>query len=104
MSENSNDILFHDDDYELILSEDGMRLRTFADGKLYNLSSHYYEPCTYIEDESGNKAVLHDGFDLSFVIGAIQSGKKPSFIGGKVTPHQFCKIMIDTLNNSLEGR
>ena len=47
MSENSNDILFHDDDYELILSEDGMRLRTFADGKLYNLSSHYYELCTY---------------------------------------------------------
>ncbi|AOZ97849.1 hypothetical protein [Butyrivibrio hungatei] len=100
----SSDILYQDNDYELILSDDGMRLKTCKDGKLYNLSSHYYEPCTYIEDENGNKAVLHDGFDLSFVIGAIQAGKDLRWIGGKKTPHEFCEIMIDTLNNSLEGR
>ena len=68
-----NNILYKDDKYELFYNETGMYI--VINGDEYVLSCHCYEPCTYIKSKDKSvDIVMHNAFDLSFVIKDFENG------------------------------
>jgi len=91
------DILYKDNIYTLLRGEHGLILLYHYDKlQVFELTSHYYEPCTYVEDEGGFRAVLHSAFDLSFVVKDLEENKDIVSALGTFTPQQFCKLMVDS--------
>lgn len=91
-------ILYEDNQFEFAIDEIGLYL--CIDGKRYGLSSHPYEPCTYIESQDGTtKIVMHDAYDFGFLISKSEKGTW-EWIYDKINPKQFCEI----INNEILKR
>lgn len=87
----SKEYIYRDDKYTLERGATELILR-FND-EIYKLTYHAYEPCTYIE-HNGVRIVMHDGFDLYFVVKSIENNKGIRRWEESYTPAQFCDLMI----------
>ena len=81
--------LYKDEKYELnvgVKDIEGMELK--IKGNQYILTSHYYEPCTYIKSKDKRiKIIMHNAFDLSVVRKDFETNKNTSsWVYGSVSP------------------
>lgn len=82
-----NKILYKDNKFELAIDNIGLYL--CFNGKRYELSSHSYEPCTYIKTSDGSvDIVMHGAFDFGQMIS--NSGE---WICNSINPLQCCEVI-----------
>ncbi len=87
-----NAVVYRDERYVLGLGSGQPYL--IAEGKRYSLSCHPYEPCTYVEDESGVILTIHNAFDPQHVLEAFsQERTVASITGKKYGPREFCVML-----------
>lgn len=88
---NENFEVYRDERYVLGQS-DGLPY-LIVDGKMYKLSCHPYEPCTYIKGENCF-VVIHNAFDPCVVLESFSQGKIVDSITGKLyKPKNFCQLL-----------
>lgn len=89
-----NKVLYKDNEFELAIDNVGLYL-CINEGR-YELSCHPYEPCTYIKTIDGAvDIVMHNAFDLSFVVKDFEEGQKTNGgnVYGYISALEFCKII-----------
>lgn len=70
-------------------------------GKEYELTSHPYEPCTYIRKDGMIIRVLHNGFDVYDLPERFEAGETLTGIDGKeYDEEQFCAVLKAALDSS----
>lgn len=73
-----NKVLYKDNKFELAI--DNIGLYICVNGSRYELSSHYYEPCTYIKSQDGAvDIVLHGAFDFGIMISGSGEWNYPNY-------------------------
>ena len=91
-------VAYRDDHY--VLGQKGGKPFLAADGKVYSLSCHPYEPCTYIRDGGTLVAIIHNAFDPVAVLEAFAKGKAVISISGKAYKgKEFCEMLAFAANN-----
>ena len=62
-----NKVLYKDNEFELAIDDTGLHL--CINNNRYELSSHPYEPCTYIKSKDGTVDItMHGAFDFGLLI------------------------------------
>ena len=85
-------VVYRDDRYVLGQTAGGPYLE--ADGKVYSLSCHPGEPCTYIKSNGAPVAVIHNAFDPSVALQAFAKGKTVNSVSGRVyEAKEFCEML-----------
>ena len=80
-------VLYKDSKFELAIDNIGLYLCIFRNR--YELSSHYYEPCTYIKSQDGIvDIVIHGAFDFGIMISG--SGE---WNCKEISPLQLCETI-----------
>ena len=93
------DVVVYSDDKYVLGQKDAEPYLT-ADGKVYSLSCHPYEPCTYIKNGGVLVSVIHNAFDPSVVLNAFAKGKTVDSISGKIyEAKEFCEMLTFAANN-----
>ena len=93
------DVVAYRDDHYVLGQKSGKPILS-VDGKIYLLSCHPYEPCTYIKDNGVLVAVIHNAFDPIVVLKAFAKGNTVDSISGKVyEPKEFCEMLAFVANN-----
>ena len=93
------DVVVYSDDRYVLGQKDGEPYFV-ADGKMYSLSCHPYEPCTCIKNGGVLVAVIHNAFDPSAVLKAFAKGKTVDSISSKVyEAKEFCEMLAFAANN-----
>ncbi len=88
----ANVVVYRDDRY--VLGEKDGKPFFMANGTIYSLSCHPYEPCTYIKNDGALIAVIHNAFDPSAVLKAFAKGKTVNSISGKeYEAKEFCEML-----------
>ena len=60
----------------------------------YQLSSHGYEPCTYLIDDDGHCTTIHNAFEISDCLQAFVSGRTLEAITGTMyDAAAFCRLL-----------
>ena len=73
-----NKVLYKDNEFELAIDNTGLYL--CINNNRYELSSHYYEPCTYIKSKDGTvNIVMHGTFDFGLMISSSGEWKCKDF-------------------------
>ena len=104
-----NMIVYMDDKYALI--QERGKVCFIIEGRLYRLSCHPYEPCTYINIGNGIFICIHNAFDPLSVVETFARGKTVTSLSGKVYDgKEFCEMLdfmvdhfTDTDISYLEG-
>ena len=95
-------IVYKDERYTLGLKDKDPYLK--VDGKIYQLSCHPYEPCTYIKEGERLVSVIHNAFDPTYIIEAFSKGEAVTSISGKLyDAKSFCTLIAfaaDSLYNT----
>ena len=87
-----NMIVYMDDRYALI--QERGKAFFISEGRLYRLSCHPYEPCTYINIGNGIFISIHNAFDPLSVVEIFARGKTVTSLSGKVYDgRQFCEML-----------
>ena len=82
-----NKVLYKDNEFKLAIDDMGLYLCIL--GNRYELSSHYYEPCTYIKSQDGTvDIVMHGAFDFGLMISSSGEWKCKDF-----GPLQLCEAI-----------
>ena len=94
------DVAVYRDDHYALGQKNGKPFFA-ADGKIYLLSCHPYEPCLYIKSGEVLVAVIHNAFDPFEVLKAFAKGNTVDSISGKkYEAKEFCE-MLDFAANKL---
>lgn len=65
-----------------------------TDGQRYRLSSHPYEPCTYLIDENEQQKTIHNAFEIGSALREFGSGRTLRAITGTVyDAAAFCRLL-----------
>ena len=90
-------VVYRDDSY--VLGEKDGKPFFAVNGKIYSLSCHPYEPCTYIKNDGVSVAVIHNAFDPFDVLKAFAKGTAVDSISGKVyEAKEFCEMLAFVIN------
>lgn len=82
-----NKILYKDNEFELTIDDIGLHL--CINNNRYELSSHYYEPCTYIKSKDGTvDIVMHGAFDFGIMISNLGEWNCKD-----ISPLQLCEAL-----------
>lgn len=82
-----NKVLYEDDKFELAIDDKGLYLCVF--NNRYELSSHSYEPCTYIKSQDGAvDIVMHGAYDFGLMIAGEGEWKCRD-----ISPLQLCEAI-----------
>lgn len=82
-----NKVLYKDNEFKLAIDDMGLYLCIL--GNRYELSSHYYEPCTYIKSQDGTvDIIMHGAFDFGLMISSSGEWKCKDF-----SPLQLCEVI-----------
>ena len=84
-------VVYRDARYTLGIKDDKPYLT--ADGRVYLLGCHPYEPCLYITDERGALTAVHNAFDPRAVLALAADGKTfTSITGFEYDARDFCEM------------
>ena len=90
-------VVYRDDRY--VLGQNDGKPFFMANGKIYSLSCHPYEPCLYIKTDRVLVAVIHNAFDPFDVLKAFAKGTAVDSISGKVyEAKEFCEMLAFVIN------
>ena len=65
-----------------------------VDGRIYQLSSHPYEPCTFIKDGDKLISAIHNAFNLPDALKTFAKGNTVTLISGKAYDAKaFCTLV-----------
>lgn len=86
-------VLLADVDGELYLVEDKTH---------YRISSHPYEPCTYIHQADGKLIIIHNAIDISDIYRAAQTNETIGMItGNEYSTREICRLLLCATKLSL---
>ena len=96
------EILYRGGGQLLTGSEDALFLR---DGeRVYELTSHPYEPCLYLRERGSLAAVLHNGFGTEDVCRAARQGETlRSVTGNEFGVGRLCRLLAFAASRGLEA-
>ena len=87
------DFTVYRDEHYALGRRDGLPF-VIANGKRFSLSCHPFDPCLYIEDESGLKASVRSAFDPSDALKLFANGKTVTSITGfRYDARDFCRMI-----------
>ena len=92
MAEGEGRVLHTTGDTALLLADGELCLRDGAD--LYQISSHPYEPCTYLLRNGNIDAVIHNAFDESSIRRAAETkGAIRAITGAEYDADRLCRFL-----------
>ena len=79
----------------VFLADDGGSLCLGGGCMRFRLSSHPYEPCTYIHRPDGSVCIVHNAFNISELYESAQSGKPIRLATGhEYDPGGLCRLLL----------
>ena len=92
-----NITVFYDSTYKLLKSGDSYYL--YKGNKSFKLTSHPYEPCTYIEGRC-----IHNAFEITYVFESFLNKEIITSISGReYGPREFCDLVYVMIENNLDN-
>ena len=102
MNTKETSVLFQKDD--ILLAGTDEELHLADDLNTYRISSHSYEPCTYILRPDGKTTVIHNAFDVKEIYDAAENGATlTSLCGHEYDTEGICRLLLYAAEISQES-